>query len=230
MIAVDLGKIEYDECLMLQNKLHSARVDRKIDDMILLLEHEPVITFGKSAGKDDLLVSEKELFKQGVNVRRVNRGGKIACHYPGQLVGYAIVDLKERGRDISLFVDNLLEIIIRTLSDFGVTAEKSSSLIGIWVDDCKIASLGIEVKKWVTMHGFSMNIIENKDLYSMFVPCGITNKGVTFLESYLDLPEKLDMTSIKDLLLKNTCEIFKEPVSRYDSFSSFMQEYSYLGL
>jgi len=230
MIAVDFGKVEYDECLMWQKKLHSARVDRKIDDMILLLEHEPVITFGKRAEKKDLLVTEMELFKQGIRVQRVNRGGKITCHYPGQLVGYLIVDLKERDRDISLFVDNLQEVIIKTLSDLGITAEKSPKFTGIWVDDRKIASLGIEVKKWVTMHGFSLNILENKDFYSLFVPCGIKNKEITFLESCLDLPEKPDMTSIKDLLLKNTCDIFKDSVSKYGSFSSFMQEYSYLGL
>ncbi|MBW1931109.1 MAG: lipoyl(octanoyl) transferase LipB [Deltaproteobacteria bacterium] len=228
MIAVDLGLVPYDMCLSYQKSIHAARIEHKIDDVILLLEHYPVITIGKSATKDDLLVSEEEVRRRGIPVYYVNRGGKATCHYPGQLVAYPIMNLKNHGKDLSLFVNNLEETIIRVLGDLGIQGKKVPGMRGVWVDGKKIASIGIEVKKWVTMHGFTINITENSALFSFFVPCGIRNREITFLETFLGEPDDIDLKKIKGSVIKHFGDVFSIPIPEYLSKRQFMRKYPFL--
>jgi lipoate-protein ligase B len=212
MIAVDLGRVSYDEGLSHQEQTHNKRVAGRVGDTVILLEHDPVITIGKSGGEEDLLVSKEIISERGIDIRRVNRGGKITCHYPGQLVVYPIMDLSGYGNDIHAFVYNLEEVIIRTLTDFGVMGERISRLRGIFVDNNKIAAIGIEVRNSVTMHGFALNVVEDWSLYSMFIPCGITDKGVTFLEHCVGPDTKFTMEMIRERVLHHFSDIFQKDI------------------
>jgi lipoyl(octanoyl) transferase len=221
MIALDLGKVTYDEGLFYQHKMHEERVNGGIDDVIFLMEHTPVITIGKSGGTEDLLMPEDKIYEAGVLIRHVNRGGKITCHYPGQLVVYPVINLNDYGHDIRGFVYNLEETIICTLADFGIKGKRIPNLRGVFVGDNKIAAIGIEIRNSVTMHGFSFNIMENWSLYSLFVPCGITDKGITFLERCVGNDTDIDMSVIKDKILFHLSKIFKKDISRRE----FQKEY-----
>ncbi len=212
MIAVDLGRVSYDEGLSRQKQTHNERVAGRAGDTVILLEHDPVITIGKSGGEKDLLVSEENISERGIDIRRVNRGGKITCHYPGQLVVYPIIDLSGYGNDIHALVYNLEEVIIRTLTDFGVVGERISRLRGIFVGNNKIAAIGIEVRNSVTMHGLAFNVVEDWSLYSLFIPCGITDKGITFLESCVGPDTKFNMGMIRERVLHHFSDIFQEDI------------------
>jgi len=212
MIAVNLGKVPYDVGLNSQNIAHESRVKGLTDDVVFLLEHEPVITIGKNGETSDFLVPMEEL-QQNVIIRRVNRGGKITCHYPGQLVVYPIVNLKNFNNDVHQFVFNLEEIIIRTLADFEVKGERIANQRGVFVANNKIASIGIAVKNSVTMHGFSFNIFADRTLYSLFIPCGITDKGITFLQDCIDPAIKLTMDYVKERILFHFECVFSISVS-----------------
>jgi lipoate-protein ligase B len=213
MIAVNLGRIAYDEALRLQERCHEARVEGRIDDVILFLEHDPVITFGSSAVAEDLLVTEEELARQGIPVHHVHRGGKITCHYPGQLIGYFIIALDGLGRDIHLFVRGIEEAIIRVLADCGVRGETIRHMTGVWTGNSKIAAIGIEVRKGVTMHGFSLNIRDNAPIYSFFIPCGIRDRGVTSLEKCLGPGRIKDIAEVSRCFLRHWSEVFQTPVA-----------------
>jgi len=215
MIAVDLGKVSYDEGLYYQEVLHAARVEGRIEDVVLLLEHDPIITVGKSGGNGDLLVREDELAERGIIIRHVNRGGKLTCHYPGQLVVYPIMNLNDQGQDVHGFVNNLEEIIICTLADFGVAGERIRKHRGVFVKDNKIASIGIEVRSSTTMHGFSLNVSEDWSLYTLFVPCGIKDKGITFLESCCS-DDKVDMKTVKKGVKHHFENIFSSVISEIE--------------
>lgn len=185
MWIVNLEKTAYDEALKFQERCHAERRDNRIDDVIMLLEHDSVITFGQSAESRDLLISEDDLGKLGIPVHHVNRGGKITCHYPGQLVGYFIMDLENFEMDIGAFVRSIEETLILVLADYGVNGERIRHRTGVWVKGEKIAAIGIEVRNRVTLHGFSFNIRENREIYSFFIPCGISDRGVTALERHV---------------------------------------------
>ncbi|WPX09476.1 lipoyl(octanoyl) transferase LipB [Anaerocellum danielii] len=179
-----LGKVEYQEALSIQENIWSLRVEKKIDDTLLLLEHPPVITMGRRGSKKNILVSEEFLEKIGVKVFEVSRGGDVTYHGPGQLVGYPIFDLALTDRDIKKFVYLLEEVFIRLLKDqFGIKAHRDENkYTGVWVENNKIVAIGIAVKKWVTMHGFAFNVNTNLDHFLWIVPCGLRDRGVTSLE------------------------------------------------
>jgi len=212
MIAVDIDKINYDDALLLQERMHKAIVEERIDDVILLLEHDPVITFGKSGKANDLLVSEEELARRGIPVRRVNRGGKLTCHYPGQLVCYVIMRMALCGGDIGKLMAKLEQIILDVLKEYAVKAEIIRGMTGVWVDNKKIAAIGVEVRKDVTMHGFALNISKSGEgLYNLFIPCGISDKGVTFLENHIPENGLPDIQIFKKKILNKFSEIFNVP-------------------
>ena len=207
MIARDLGIVAYDEALRYQEEAHAARVRGETEDVLFLMEHDPVITCGRSGKESDLLAAEDKLVEEGIAVRHVNRGGKLTCHYPGQLVGYVIMDLKAAGMDAHLLVSSLEEVVIAVLGEFGIRGERIPSLRGVWVDGRKVASIGIEVKRGVTMHGFSFNIREDKRLYEYFIPCGLTDRKTTFLQTCLS-GQAPDMKTVKEAVLRAFSSIF----------------------
>ncbi|WAM35628.1 lipoyl(octanoyl) transferase LipB [Caldicellulosiruptor acetigenus] len=183
-----LGEVEYQEALIIQESIWSLRVEKKIGDTLLLLEHPPVITIGRRGSKKNILVSEEFLEKLGVKVFEVSRGGDVTYHGPGQLVGYPIFDLALTDRDIKKFVYLLEEVFIRLLKDqFGIEAQRDEDkYTGVWVENSKIVAIGIAVKKWVTMHGFAFNVNTNLEHFSWIVPCGLKDRGVTSLERLIE--------------------------------------------
>jgi len=207
MITRDLGIIAYDEALCYQEEAHAARVRGETEDILFLLEHDPIITCGRSGKDSDLLVPEEKLAREGIAVRQVNRGGKLTCHYPGQLVGYLIMDLKVAGMDAHLLVSSLEEVVIAALGEFGIRGERIPTLRGVWVDGRKVASIGIEVKKGVTMHGFSLNVLEDKRLYQYFIPCGLTDRETTSLQTCLS-GQAPEMKTVKKAVLRAFPGIF----------------------
>ena len=174
--------VPFDRALEWQSDVARRRQAGEIPDTLLLLEHPPTITLGRRTQPADLLAPPEWLRAQGIAVVTVDRGGEISFHAPGQLVGYPILDLREHGQDLHRYLRDLEETLIRALAEFGVAAGRKTGLTGVWVGDDKIAAMGIKVSRWVSMHGFALNI--DADLTPMrrdFVPCGIRDKGVTSL-------------------------------------------------
>jgi len=185
---IDLGLVPYDESLMLQRRLATLRVDDRLGDVLLLVEHPPVITLGRAGRMAHLRVPEPSLTALGIEFFEVERGGDMTYHGPGQLVGYPILNLVEHGRDLHRYLRQLEEVLIMTLSGFGITAGRSLGRTGVWVGDEKIASLGIHVSRWVTRHGFALNV--NMDLapFELIVPCGIQGARTTSMTQELSRP------------------------------------------
>jgi len=212
MIAVDLGILDYGTALSLQNTIHDLRAGSYIEDTVLFVEHEPVLTMGKSGGYDDLLLTEEELNRQGIPVYYLNRGGKITCHYPGQLVVYPIMDLERFGNNVPGFVTSLEEVIIQTIADFGVEGDRIPQHRGVFVGRDKIAAIGIEIRGGVTMHGISLNVFEDTSLYNHFVPCGIKDKGIAFLKRCCPRTISLSMNTVVTSFLHHFSDIFDDSI------------------
>lgn len=177
--------VPYRQALDWQRALFSARRAGDIPDTLLLLEHTQVVTFGRSApGEDDLIASRDDLLARGIDVVETDRGGRITFHAPGQLVGYPILDLSQREeeRDLHKYLRNLEQALIDTLAVFGVEGSRSAGQTGVWVGERKIAAIGIKAARWVTMHGFALNIDCDLGVFREdIVPCGIKDKDVTSL-------------------------------------------------
>lgn len=203
-----LGRIGYEDAHRLQKRLLEARVAKEIGDVILLLEHDSVITLGRSAKSDNVLIGEDERAAQGVDLALTGRGGDVTFHGPGQLVAYPIVDLKPDRCDVRRYIRDLAEVMIRLSKDHGVAAgylPGDSKLVGVWVDEAapdtwdedlakaasigvpngvrlgKIGAIGVRLSRWVTMHGFAFNVTTDLSGFSLIVPCGIRELDVTSL-------------------------------------------------
>ena len=181
----DLGQIGYSECLGLQKRLIKRRAAGEIGDMLLLLEHNPVFTIGTSGGEDSLLVSPEKIERAGVEVHRTDRGGNITYHGPGQLVGYPIMDLKRHGKDAHLYLRNLEQAVIECLTELGIEGVRMDGFTGVWVGNDKICSIGIAIRKWVSYHGFALNVSPDFTHWSLIHPCGLVDRKVTSIERLL---------------------------------------------
>ena len=183
LIVTKLGRMDYREALSLQEKLLGLRQQAGISDILLLVEHPPVLTLGRRGKRHNILLPADELRKKGIAIYEVNRGGDVTYHGPGQLVGYPIMDLKQHGADIKSFVWGLEEVFIRLLKEqYEITASRDEKkYTGVWVENQKITAIGIAVNRWATMHGFAFNINTNLEHFRWINPCGITDKGVTSL-------------------------------------------------
>jgi len=180
-----LDVIDYGEALQLQERLVKARLAGDIPDTILFLEHPPVLTMGTSASEDNIIIQRDVLANEGVTIVSSDRGGCITAHEPGQLIGYPILNLKAKGRDLHQYIRNLEEVIIRTLCDYSIPAHRDPNHPGVWVGEEKICAIGIRVSRWVTKHGFALNINNDLKYFSCVHPCGITDKGVTSMSRLL---------------------------------------------
>lgn len=174
-----LGPVEYQAAWDLQRRLVEERGAGRIPDQLLLLEHPHTFTIGRSGTRDHLLVSPERLDALGATVLDVDRGGDITYHGPGQLVGYPIFDLTARGRDVHAYVRGLEEALIRLLTRFNIAASRSPGLTGVWVGDEKIAAIGVRITRWITLHGFALNVNPDLTYFEAIVPCGIRDRGVT---------------------------------------------------
>jgi len=190
----DLGNSSYKRTWELQKELQLQRIENNIDDTLLLVEHEPVYTFGKNADENHLLQN----YPENVKLFYTERGGDITFHGPGQIVGYPIMDLHNYKMSISWYMRSLEEVIIRSLDKFGISADRKDSLTGVWVEDKKIAALGVRISRWVTMHGFALNINTDLSYYDSIIPCGIFDYGITSMKHILG--EKQNISKIKSIL------------------------------
>jgi lipoyl(octanoyl) transferase len=178
-----LGRIGYADGVELQKALVQQRVAGEIDDTLLFVEHPPVITLGvKTRGNfANIRADATALAAQGVEVHESGRGGDVTFHGPGQLVGYPIIDLKPDRQDVHRYVRDLEEVLIRTAADFGIEAGRVKGFSGAWVGDVKLAAIGVRISRWVTSHGFALNVTTDLSGFGLIVPCGIADRGVTSL-------------------------------------------------
>lgn len=219
----ELGFLPYSEAWDIQEEYFSntiavKRQNRQLDSSILtenhllLVEHPPVFTLGKSGKIDHLLLKEEVLKSKGIAFFKTNRGGDITFHGPGQLVGYPILDLDNFFTDIHKYLRYLEEIIIKTLSDFGLNSARSDGETGVWLDldtpfARKICAMGVRASRWVTMHGFALNINTDLSYFDYIVPCGIQGKGVTSIAK--ELKGEVDPSLVKAAVLKHFSEVFE---------------------
>ena len=201
-----LGLIDYRDAYHRQRKLFRERLDGRIPDTLLLLEHPPTITVGKAGKLENILVSREQLAQQGVSLVFIDRGGDVTYHGPGQLVGYPIFDLRGRGRDAHRYIRNLEEAIIRTLNDFSIKSGRDRGHAGVWVEDEEIAAIGLSLSQWITMHGFALNVNTNLAQFSLINPCGFTNRRATSISRLLG--REIPMAEVKERLLAHFAEVF----------------------
>ena len=198
----DLGNSSYKRTWELQKELQLQRIENNIDDTLLLVEHEPVYTFGKNADENHLLQN----YPENVKLFYTERGGDITFHGPGQIVGYPIMDLHNYKMSISWYMRSLEEVIIRSLDKFGISADRKDSLTGVWVEDEKIAALGVRISRWVTMHGFALNVNTDLAYYDSIIPCGIFDYGITSMKHILG--ENQNISKIKSTLSAIFLDVF----------------------
>lgn len=200
----NLGRVNYAEALNLQRELVSLRQKEKLPEILLFVEHNHVITFGRAGREANLLSDENSLRKAGVEVFYIERGGDVTYHGPGQLVVYPIFDLNRWKKDLHLFLRNLEEVIIQSLRGYDLEAERVKGLTGVWVDGKKVAAIGVAVKKWITLHGFALNVNTGLSYFRFIHPCGIVDKPVSSMQELLGT----------EVNLKEVAEVAQDKFSR----------------
>ena len=209
-----LGIVGYADALDLQKRLVEQRKAGEIPDQLLLLQHPPVITLGVKARHDrsHVLATAAELEARGVELFETGRGGDVTYHGPGQLVGYPILDLNPDRRDVHRYVRDIEDAMIRTAAAFGLTAGRVPGLSGAWVGDDKLAAIGVRIARWITSHGFALNVTTDLAHFNLIVPCGIVGKGVTSLERLLGRP--VAMQAVESAVIEAFGEVFdRQPVA-----------------
>jgi lipoyl(octanoyl) transferase len=229
IIVRDLGLMDYQkawdyqESLLQENlKIKSAIRQAELEEtgnlkpetqhFLLFTEHPPVYTLGKSGNKENVLLSDDELNKKQIAFFHTNRGGDITFHGPGQIVGYPILDLEKFGTDIGKYLRNIEEVIMLTLAEYGIKAGRSKGETGVWIEpdihgrERKICAIGVRCSRWITMHGFALNVNTNLSYFNHIIPCGIVNKQVTSLEK--ELERRLDMDEVKGKIRLNFEKVF----------------------
>jgi lipoate-protein ligase B len=215
---IRLGKTRFSDCWSLQQQLLDKRQRNETIDLLLLTEHFDVYTIGKGGDENHLLADSDELRLDNIEIFRIDRGGDITFHGPGQIVGYPIIDLNNFRIDLHWYLRSIEEVMITTLQKYGISANREEGLTGVWVNGEKIGAIGIKVSKWVTMHGFALNINTNLRRFERIIPCGIFNRNVTSMQKILG--REVKMSKVEDDLIRsfslifevNTCEIDKDLV------------------
>jgi lipoyl(octanoyl) transferase len=203
-----LGRVPYAEALALQRGLVVERQAGRVGDLLLLVEHPHVLTLGVrgDGGRSHILAPAEELAARSVEVYETGRGGDITYHGPGQLVGYPIIDLNPDRRDVHRYVRDLEEVLIRVAADYGIAAGRVAGLTGIWVGDRKLAAIGVRIARWVTSHGFALNVTTDLDYFNLIVPCGIADRGVTSLSALLG--REPDRADVEDRVVRHFGDVF----------------------
>ena len=227
ILVKDLGVLSYDKSWEHQKRIFDNIVSQKInnrtlkkkiktENYLLIVEHKPIYTIGKSGEISNLLLDDQELKLKGIDFREINRGGDITFHGLGQIVGYPILDLDNFFTDIGLYLRTLEEVIISTIGFFGIKGFRIDGETGVWVKDelnslKKICAFGIKASRWVTMHGFALNVNTDLTYFDNIVPCGISDKGVTSLQEILN--QKIAPKTVKEKLYENIARLFNAELS-----------------
>ncbi len=192
----------------MQRSLVEERRAGHVGDLLLLLQHPPVLTVGVrgDGGRSHILATEELLRSRGIDVYETGRGGDVTYHGPGQIVGYPILDLAPDRRDVHRYVRDIEEVLIRAAADYGLAAGRIAGLTGVWVGDDKLAAIGVRISRWVTSHGFALNVGTNLEDFKLIVPCGIADHGVTSLEQLLGRP--VELGDVEDRLAARFREVF----------------------
>ncbi len=215
MLFCRLGTIDYAEAHRLQKELQAKRISGEIDDTVLLLEHPPVLTMGRSAKEQHVLAAPDVLAARGISVHEVGRGGDVTYHGPGQLVAYPIIDLKPDRRDVRKYMWSLEETMIRTCADFGLAATRVEGLNGAWIGNRKVGAVGVRISRWVTMHGLAINANSDLTHFDLIVPCGIQDKTVTSLTA--ELGRTVFAADVIDPLARHLADLFDTTVEWQDA-------------
>jgi len=197
---IDLGLVEYAKALTWQEELLRQRCQGEGEDTLLLLEHPPVFTLGRGGDQRHLLNPRQ------VPVYRVGRGGDVTFHGPGQVVGYPILNLTRHGRDVHAYLRSLEAVLIAVLAEYGLQAQRKNGLTGVWVEERKIASIGVGVRRWVTYHGFALNVDPNLSYFADIVPCGLAGVHMTSMAQLLNRPVAL--AEVKTAIARTFAEHF----------------------
>ena len=203
-----LGLVPYADALALQRSLVEDRRAGRVDDLLLLVEHPHVLTLGVrgDGGRAHILVTEDALASRGVDVHETGRGGDITYHGPGQIVGYPIIDLSPDRRDVHRYVRDLETVLIRAAADYGIVAGRVEGLTGVWVENEKLAAIGVRIARWITSHGFAFNVTTDLDYFNLIVPCGIADRGVTSLARLLGRP--VDTAEVESRIIEHFSNVF----------------------
>lgn len=201
-----LGRIGYREAYYLQEQLLQQRVSGCIGDTLLILEHPPTITIGKSGKLQNILVSHQQLQNSGISIVSTDRGGDVTYHGPGQLIGYPIIDLRDRGKNVRRYVHDIEEVIVRTLNDLGIKGDRNESHPGVWVGNEQIAAIGLRTKMGVSMHGFALNVNTDLEKFSLINPCGCSDIKATSCSRLLS--REVSMAEVTTVLLTHFSEVF----------------------
>lgn len=224
----DLGSIDYKAAWDLQTEHFEAGVAKKIEikrsgkaipieHQLFFCEHPHVYTLGKSGSADHLLLSQEELFQKSISFYNNNRGGDITYHGPGQIVGYPILDLEQFEPDIKKYMWSLEEVMIRTLADYGIEGQRVQGAIGVWLEkgtpfERKICAFGVKTSRWMTMHGWALNVNTDLSYFNFIVPCGISDKGVTSMQK--ELNRFIELEEVKKVVLKHFQSIFEVEIRK----------------
>jgi lipoyl(octanoyl) transferase len=205
---VRLGRMGYEEALEYQREVARQRITGAIpQDVLILVEHPPVVTLGRSSKEKNLISSPAFLASKGVELFEVERGGDVTFHGPGQLVGYPIIDLKRHRQDLHWYLRSVEEALIRTLGEYGISGERSTGFTGVWTNGRKIASIGVHARDWVTWHGFALNVTTDLSYFDFIVPCGIS--GVEMTSIVKELPGlSVDVDAAGEIAAAKFGEVF----------------------
>jgi lipoate-protein ligase B len=210
------GEVEYREALDIQYELAARRADGEIPDTLILLEHNPVITFGRGGREENLLATAERLKERKVEIYKIERGGDVTFHGPGQLVGYPIIDLKSRGQDLHKYLRDLEAVLMGVAGEYGLQPERRGGYTGVWVGNAKIAAIGVAVRRWISFHGFALNVNNDLSFFDLIHPCGITDAGVGSLST--ETKRVIDVGEVTGKVIINFKNVFD--YDEVDIFSS----------
>lgn len=222
MSVVALGRMGYEECLELQREVARQRITGAIPhDVLLLVEHPPVVTLGRASKEKNLMSSPEFLRSRGVELFEVERGGDVTFHGPGQLVGYPVFDLKRHKQDLHWYLRSVEEALIRIIGEYGIPGERSTGYTGVWTNGRKIASIGVHARDWVTWHGFALNVTTDLSYFDLIVPCGIVGVEMTSIQKETgSLPELEEVSRLAAKHFGNVFDLSPVAVLREDLMSA----------
>ena len=208
-----LGVVRYQDALAMQRALVEERRADQVPDLLLLLQHPPVITVGVKGdgGRSNIVADGSRLAELGIDIAETGRGGDVTYHGPGQVVGYPILDLRPDRCDVHRYVRDLEEVMIRVCADHRATARRIEGLTGAWIGDDKIGAIGVRISRWITSHGFAFNVNTNLDHFDLIVPCGISGRGVTSLERATG--REVSLGEVETAVVRRFCDVFEREVT-----------------